>query len=245
MPIAIPQGISCPIPGLGGRGVSLTLPGGATIGALLNQDYASEQDVVRQLLAYAQLALAPLKPMFDILAALFAIIEILNTVPDIVTNPSKFLKAMKNAAKKFAALAQLLPQISVPIFAGHVIDLLIKVLQGFLVELDAIALKEQDIVDLENKILSASDPLAQVVDCARKINRLKMCMLDEQMAGMTPFFDLLNLISSLAGLPSIAMVGALGHDVFGARSSVATLIQTLQLVRKSIPTPPLQFLSRC
>lgn len=245
MPISIPQGISCPIPGLGGRGVSLTLPGGAQVGVLMKDLYASEQDVVRQLLSYVSIALAPTKPMFDILAAILAIVTILDTVPDIVTNPSKFVKAMKDAAKKFAALTRLVPQLSVPLFAGHVIDLLVKVLQGILTELDAIALKEQDIAELANKILGEYDPLAQVVDCARKINQLKMCMLDEQMASMSPFLDLLNLISRLAGLPPIAAIGALGHDVFGARSSVAALIQALQLIRKSIPVPPLQILSRC
>jgi len=243
MPLNVATGVTCPIPLLGARGLELTFPGGAKIGAMMSQLYATEAEVARSLLAQVQLVLAPTKPIFDILAAVLAIVKILDAVATL--NPVKIAKEISNAAKTFASLAQLVPQISGPLMVAHVLDVVIRVLEGFMVELAQIALKEQDIDRLAQQIISESDPLAAVLDCARKINAMRMCAVDEAMAPLSPIFELLNLFLALLGVAPLQPLGPLGHDVFGARTQVQKLIDLLRGVRRGLPIPPLNAQPRC
>jgi hypothetical protein len=245
MPLNIPPPFSCPIPVVGPRNFTVTLPGGVQIGAFTSDLYASQGDIVRQMLGMVQLALAPFKVVFDIIGAVLAIKRILDAVPDVVTNPAKIVQELKAAAKLFVDLAKNIPQVSVPILAGSVLDLIVLVLRDLMIELDNIALKEQDIVRLQTMILSKADPLGDVLACAEQMNRQRLCAIEEACAPLDVFFQMLNLFLGLAGIPPMPTLGELGHSALTARTRLAQVIDIVEGTRRAIPTPRLAPKPRC
>jgi hypothetical protein len=245
MPLLVPVSAPCPLFKAAARELAITFPGGAKIGPMVSDLYATEAELARALLGQVQVVLAPLKPVFDILAAVMAIVEILGAVPKVPSNPAKFLKAMADAAKKFAALTKLVPQLSGPIMLGHVLDVVISVLNGLLAEVDAVVVQQKRINSLSLKIIGEHDLLRDVLACATRINQMRMCAIDESLGPMRGLFDLLNLFLTMIGLPKLEALGPLGHDPFGARTALLGLVQALRLVRKGLPIPPLVAIKRC
>lgn len=235
----------CPLTEIAARELSILLPGGVRIAPMMAGMYATELEMARSLLGGVHQALAPLKPFFDLLEAVMAIVKILETVPKVPTNPAKFLAAMKDAAKKFAALAKLVPQLTVPVLLGHALDVLIKILLGTQRELDLVVAQQFRINALTLKIVDSSDVLTDIIACANRLNRLRMCAIDESIGPLAGIIDLLNVFLSMLGLPKIAALGAFGHDPFKARTMLQEAINALKVLRRSLPVPPLVAALRC
>lgn len=237
------SGTACPVPQLAARGLKLVFPGGASIGAMTSQLYTSEAEIARSLLGQVQLVLAPMKPLFDLLAAVLAIIDVLGAVASL--NPVKIAKELKGAAKSFAALAQLLPQVAGPLMVAHVLDLIVMVLEGFRAELHAVGLREAEIAAMEAEILTGDDPMREVLACAMKLNQARVCAVDEAMSPLEPLFELLNIFLKMLGIASLAPPQAIGHDVKGGAEALGVLIEMIRKLRRGLPFKSLAVTPRC
>ena len=106
----------------------LLLPGGAVL---------LDPDVLR----LAQPALAPLTPFFQILDAFLGIVKVVQAIPDALgppPNPTGIVSALADLAPKVAALAGLVPQLSVPLTVVSSLDAVVGVLRQASVRLDGI-----------------------------------------------------------------------------------------------------------
>ncbi len=243
MPLFVPTSNSCPVPEIAAKGLELVFPGGAKIGAMSSQLYQTEAEMARALLAQVQVVLAPLKPLFDILAAVMAIIDVLAAVSSL--NPVKIGKELKNAAKSFAALTQILPQVSGPLLVAHVLDLLIMVLAGFQAELRQAGLQQAEIARMQAELLGPDDPMAEVLACAIKLNQARVCAVAESMGPLEPLLELLNIFLRLLGLASLAPPGGFGHDAQAGLDGISQLIDIIRGIRRGLPAPPLKASPRC
>jgi hypothetical protein len=245
MSLLIRVSTPCPVTELAARELSILLPGGGKLAPVTSGLFPTEAEMARALLGQLQSVLGALAPAFTMLEALLAIVEILKSVPKVPTNPAKFTQAMAGAAKKFAALAKLVPQLSVPMMLGHVLDVVIRILVGARADIDRLVVHQARVNSLALKIVGSNDVLADVVACANRLNRLRMCAIDESFGPMKGLFELLNLFLSMVGLPKLEALGAFGHDPFKARQQIDVLIQTLRTIRRSLPVPPLVAAVRC
>jgi hypothetical protein len=243
MPLLVDTTAPCPVPDIAARGLELIFPGGAKIGAMTDRLYTTEAELARGLLAQVQTVLAPMKPIFDILAAVLAVIEVLGAVASL--NPVKITKELKNAGKAFAQLAQLLPQVAGPKLAAHVLDLLIIVLQGFQAELRAAGLQQAEIQRMQAELLGGDDPMGEILACAMRLNRARICAVEEGMAPLEPIFDLLNILLKILGFASLAAPGGIGHDAAAGVSAIDLAIARIRDVRRGIPVPALNVQARC
>src|SRR5262249_41208743 len=97
----------------------LSLPGGAQL---------VDQDVLR----VAQPAIAPLTPFFQLLDVIMGVVKVLKAVPDAFgppPDPTAIISALGEIAPKVAKLANLVPQLSVPIMVVNSLDVVIAGLQ--------------------------------------------------------------------------------------------------------------------
>lgn len=186
-------------------GKCVRFPGGAKL-CIPDMHAGSPLEQARGLLKLLNAALMPLQPFFNILNVLKSIKDVLDAVPELLTDPSKVIQALIKLAKAFAALAALFPQISVPIMVKDILVLVSFLLRAVATELQAFVTTAQDIA--ESAALAQDLGLASLtaeVSCAQDNLDIEMGNLNESLGPLAELLGLVNLLLELAGLKPIAV----------------------------------------
>jgi hypothetical protein len=207
----------------------LSLPGGATL---------LDPDVLR----FAQPALAPLTPFFQVLDAFMGIVKVLQAIPDAFgppPDPTGIVSALADLAPKVAKLAGLLPQLSVPITVVSSLDTVISVLQQASTRLDSIdALVEKATKAADRSQVLGDAQLAQLAACAQEDVQTAMANLLRELTPASGVLGLLGPLLSLIGGPALPSLDSLkGVPLANLRSALADLVALLTDIRKAIPLP--------
>ena len=192
-------------------------------------------DLVRQI----QPAITPLVPVIRLIEAIIALYEALKSIPSL--SPISIRDAIKEAAKKLAAIFGLIPQISIPYMLIDTLDLLIAVFQD--VQLRLVRL-ENELASIDASRAVADDlgnpaDLLAIIDCADGNVTIE---LDNEMTTLQALGSLLAIIDLFASILGVSasvpsLDGLTGKSISEAIAEIDNIIDALRFVRDAIPIP--------
>ena len=223
---------------IGNQNISIRLPGGPTLQPMVSAVIPTNLQVVKNLLSQASSALAPLSPIFNIIDAILAIKDFASAVPELVVNPAAVIEALVKLLQKVAALASLIPQLSVPILVVDLIDVVIVALQGIIAELNTIVDQLERIETARTIAQNEGNvSLLDVTVCADNLLTSIQSSLSNSLGPLNSLFGVINLFLSLIGQDGIPSITDLPDDPNEAIDSLNDVISTLTVIRQSIPIP--------
>lgn len=230
--------VPCPTVEVSNQGLSVRMPGGPILSVAVPQTSPTDLAVAKNLITQANAALAPLAPLFNTIDAVLAVKDFAEAVPDLLTNPSAVVQAVADLVEKVDKLAALVPQLSVPILAVDLIDVIITALSGFIDQLGTIV--EQQI-KIAAALTTAETPgnegLVEIAACAQTLNDQVMADLAAGAGPLNQVIGVLNLLLELAGLDPIPDLAEIGDDAEAAIDQLGTVVETLGTLRDAIPVP--------
>jgi hypothetical protein len=239
MSVVIP---SCPDLAAVPAPLSVTLPGGVSVASLMRaaDGVPQELDLVQSLMAEASPALAPLKPVFDILDAVTAVHAVLKAIPGAFgppPDPTKITDALGKLAPKIDNLLRLVPQLSVPLLAKDLLDALVTLLLGLAEALQGLAEELQSLGRVADRATALNDPrLASIAACAQRGVVAQAATLGASLAGLGSLLGLLNTLLDMAGLPEVPDLTTLAKLPLGEiLAPLSVLVDALRVVRRAIP----------
>lgn len=221
------------------------LPGGPVLSAIPSGSVPSESEVTRALLGQLQAAMAPLMPLFRLLDTVLALKDLAQAIPDALgppPNPGKLAGAVSRVVSTADALAQLVPQLSVPILVRDLVTLLVRYLDTI----------ETDLVGIEATLAGAAAAAVQATEldeaapgAASGLRETETCttqQAQDRLAGVVaaagPVVGILGivaLLAGLAGLPEPPSLSLGGDDVQAVRGAVAATRSALETFLQVIP----------
>lgn len=215
----------------------IDLPGGASI-AVPQLTVPNAPNLVAQLLAQANAALAPLVPIFRIIEVALALVDFIQAVPGLVLNPSKLLAAIEKLLVKISVVGSLIPQLTIPRTIKTLLEVLIAYLTAMRGQL--VALVQQNTrIDLaaELAVRLGGSALDVSVECARVSVNVQLDAINQGLRPLNELLGLVNLLAGLAGLPKVPTALDLGVDPGAALVPLDAAISALTTLRRLIPTP--------
>jgi hypothetical protein len=214
-------------------GLQITLP----VGFNLEADFTgipNPGDIAGKLLARANAALAPLSPIFDIIDLLLVLKDVLDAVKSL--DPMKISKKLVKFKAKLDKLRKLIPQLSIPVTIKSVVNVLIVLLVGIRIDLQAI-IDAQAKIDLagQRAIALGNLDLQASLSCAQANLDAQMELASAQVAPLNRLIFAVNLFCEIAGLPKLPELSDLGEDAEAALAPIDKLIAQLGEVKKAIP----------
>lgn len=227
----------------------IALPGGAVLTPLLAVAGGDPGAILDSLLAQAGTALAPLAPIFKVLAALMSIKGVADAIPKLIgppPDPLAFFAAVEDLALKITDVAKLLPQLTVPLMAKSVLDTVIAGLQGLKVKLQAMmAAQERTLAASQRASLLPNGPaknaLMQIADCATNNLATQLANENKAMGTLNQLIALLNtLIQLVPGVPCIPTLESTPSISQEAIDALDTVIGVLEGLSAIFPAPDAQ-----
>ena len=216
----------------------VTFPGGAEMCVQI-PGVPDPTDVSKQLLAQANAALAPLVPVFNIVDAIIALFNCVKAIPDSLgppPDPTKLAECIPDLAEKIDKLLKLIPQLSIPVLIGGLIDVLLFYLEGLRGQLQAVIAAQVRIAAAATRAAELGNvQLRTVVDCANASMDAYLQNLNEGMKPLNRLVALLNLFLQLAGLSPIPDFKNLGDDAEAALAPLDAVIDSLKTIRMGLP----------
>jgi hypothetical protein len=213
----------------------VVLPGGMVIQGSTPGLGSSPLEVARAAISAANGALAPLGPIFALLDVLMAVIDFAKSVPKVVSQPWEVTSALIDLVKKGAALASLVPQLSVPIMVLGIIDVIIAFLTGIQHEVGKLVLleaKKNQVAVLVGDV-PALGPIVAGVEAQIAARRSQVACA---MGDAAPLLSVVSKLMKLIGLPPVELSG---DPSAGALEDLASLLDTLvgvlTQIRSTIP----------
>jgi len=217
------------------------LPGGAKICATFpNGKIPTADELTNSLVAQVNTALVPMVPIFNILDVLVAMTNCIKAVEKCLgppPNPTELVKCFPQLAKAVAKVLKMLPQLSVPVLIGGVLDVLIAYLTGVRGVVLAFLLKQVRILAAQTYVFAlGSIQLQTAIDCATDDLNAAMVNLNQSSTGIGQIVEIVNLLLGLAGLPELPLgVTELGGDAKKALVPIDLAIKLLTTVRAGFP----------
>lgn len=178
----------------------ITLPGPAEVCVHIpNIIPADPMEIVRQLFAELNAALAPLTPIFNIIDAVVAVFDCIKAAS--TGDVKEIVNCIPNLAEKIAALLQLIPLLTLPVLILQFIDFLILYLTGQQNQFRRMLLTLQRILAAE---LAATRPgnvgLAATINCARQDWRDLIQWFNEGNKPLNRLIGIINYFMRAVGL---------------------------------------------
>ena len=200
-------------------------------------------EVITQLFAQANSALAPLSPILNIIDAVIAIFECVKAVPDAITqlDPSGLIDCIPGVAEAVNKLLQMIPQLSLPIMILDILTVTIQFLEALKTTMQR-ALDQ--ITAITNAQLKAAAPgqfaLSSVVDCVNLNFGVQLENLNEALGPISRILGLVNFLLDLIGLPKLPLPLPPLSDLSLALTLIDILIDILNGIIGLIPAlaPP-------
>ncbi len=239
--------ITCPSFKNGARGLEICLPGGGCISYMYPGLWASPAEICQGLLGQLQGALVPMKPLFDVIAAVNCLGDVIQAIPDAITEGDVpgLKDAITECIPKVENLLQLVPQLSVPLMVCQTLDVLICVIDGAITMVQEFIFKQAAILEAALLIRSSSDPLFGIIECANRLNQNRYCAINESLSGINAIIELLNIFLKLIGLDPLPTFGEMVAEATGAVEQFRVLVTTLRAVRQGLGCGPMLNVPRC
>jgi hypothetical protein len=237
MPLPSVTELCPPIPTSPGT-VQIRLPGGAIVTVQPPTPNADLTAIMNSALASVQPALAPLQPVFSVIDAALSIFEAVKSVPEAITklSPKPIITAISDAAEKVGKLLSLVPQLSVPIMIVDLIDVILKVIDSAIAQLEFIVVQQTNATASRNRANDLGlQTLLDIVDCVEAQIAQNQSNLGSMFSTVDDLIGVMNLLLGLIGLEPIPTIGDLGADAAGAIDSLRDAIELLKNIRDLIP----------
>jgi len=185
----------------------------------------------------AQHAMAPLSPIFRLLDAFMAIVDVVKAVPQVIVNPGGVVEKIAILGPKVGALLGLLPPAAGPVLVADALDLVIDYLREVRDLLMALAGQEQRISVARARADELDDDaLRTVCDDAQADVEVELLNMGKRMGAMSGMIGTINMVAGLVGLQAVPdLAGAVTGDVAQSAVEVDRLIAALQATRDAIP----------
>lgn len=184
-------------------------------------------------------ALQPLVPIFDIIDVVVAAVDCVKAVEKALgppPDPSKLVQCFPKLAKALAKLLKLIPQLTIPVLIGKLLDVLILYLNGLRTQLLTIIRKQLRILRAQTYAFEVgSVQLQTAVDCATGDLDGYLKNLNDDALPVARLCALMNILLEIAGLAPIPSVQNLGADAQSSLAPIETLIVALTTVRAGFP----------
>ena len=214
----------------------ICFPGNFCLSAMRDalMDRPSISDMVLKQLAQVGPAMAPLKPVFDIIDTALAIFRCVTAVPDAITNldPTELFACVPELVEKINNLLALIPQLSLPRLIRSLLSALAALLRGFADDLDYLKRRMAEIAAAMDRAADLSDVTwAGFLSCAHETCKEQAMTMAEAIKGIGRIILLANLLMSLFGGPEIPCFSAMLDNldeidpVIDALRLLATLIE--------------------
>lgn len=192
-------------------------------------------------------ALAPLRPLFDVLDTALAIFKCVKAVPDALTSldPTELFKCIPELVALIDKLLKLVPQISIPKLIKAAILNIARLLRAIAADLEYIKSQLQRIADMIDRAADLQDvKLAGFLACAQHTIDAQNMSTAEALKGIGRIVLLINIFIAMIGGEEIPCFGTLMSDGLAQGIDVvidllAALAQVLQEIAEAIPDPDL------
>ncbi len=216
-------------------GLSILLPGGIELSAQVD-GIPHPGDVAAKLLGEVNAALAPLSPFFDVIDLLLVLKDVFDAVKSL--NPFQIGSILPKLYKKIDKLKKLIPQLSIPASLKKIIRVLLVLIRGIRLDLEAI-IRAQSNIDLSAQRASALGSAGALVllECATADAAVLFQVVQQQAAPLNRLLGVLALFTSLAGIdkPEIPSSINFGENAEEATASLKSLEDALQALHDAIP----------
>ena len=192
-------------------------------------------------------AMAPLKPLFDLLDTVLALFRCVKAVPDAITSldPSELLDCLPALAKAVDQVLKLIPQLSVPKMVIAIIKNLATLLRAIAADLRYVQSQLQRIADMIDRAAQLGDyRLNGFLVCAQGDMETTLMSTGEALRGIGSIILIVNIFMGLIGGPEIPCFGSIVEDNislgFDALVDIFTaLAELLTDIANAIPDPDL------
>ncbi len=210
----------------------ISLPGGAQLCST-----SLSFDPMRQLQPYIDqlnAALAPLMPIFRIIAVAVAIINCIKAIPDSIPIPTPIIQCLVELVAAAIELLKLIPLISLPFTLIGILDCIILFLR-------AIRQTIAKIVQLLAGVnLVINDPFSNatqlfIARCELGTINAQLANLNNILAALGALFGVVNLLLGLLQLQELPTSLSIGTDASAALDAIDAILVPLTFVRSLIP----------
>lgn len=221
--------------------LSVTFPGGATLQSFPKpEDITQPLRLAKSLVDQAAPLLASLAPLFKLLDLIMSLVRFAQSVPNLISDPSSVAQAIVDVVEKSAAVAALIPQLSVPLMIVGLIDLIITFLEGMVGLLTQLADEAaraqaalQKVADLQAAGLD-TDRLAAMANTMQANVVTQTANVSAGLGPVGKIIDVINLMASLAGLPELPGIGGFADPAQGVQV-LGDFVSTIRSIRDAIP----------
>lgn len=233
--------ITCPVVDVVDQGQCVRFPGGAELCVQTPLIAPDLFQVAKNLMTQANASLAPLAPVFAIVDAILAVKAAIDAIPDSLgppPDPTKLAQALPALAEKVAALASLIPQLSVPFLVVDTLDVIILSLRGIVTRLE-ILLQQKTRIDaaITKATAQGNTALLGITDCAQDVYSKQVEALQQSATPLNSLIGVVNIFMGLAGLEAVPSLAALPDDPADGIEQLSAVVDTLTTLRNAIPVP--------
>lgn len=210
--------------------ICITFPGGTEVCAHFPRLTPPDPtEIVRQLFAQINSALAPMAPIFNIIDAIVAVFDCIKAITTL--DPKKILECIPNLSEKIAALLRLIPLLTIPVLLVQFLDILILFLRGQRNQMLRQAAYLQRILATQ---LASQRPgnlaLARVIDCANADFENVILFMNEGLTPINRLIGLINFFMAVIGLEKYSIPDVSNIDPADLANGVDAIDLTIQLL---------------
>jgi len=217
----------------------VTFPGGATLCAQTGFEAADLTGIVQSLMGSVNAALMPLIPIFNVMAVIEILVDLLKAIPALVgvpPDPTKFLKLLPELVVAVEKLLAMLPQLSIPVMVVSILDVLIVALQGIKNDITAMINAVNRAVAAATKAATLGNvTLAAAASCAQANLEIQFQNKNAAMGPLNQLIGLVNFFMDLIGLGCIPTVPGLEKLSNEVTKPLDEIIKILSAIRDAIP----------
>jgi hypothetical protein len=217
----------------------ILMPGGAELCVQIPKEFPQPDEIVKQLFAQLNSAMAPLAPLFNIIDLSLTIVDCVKGIPEGPTELPPFktlLECIPNLIEKALKIAAMIPPLSIPFMILGFIDALLVLLEAIVLKLQTLVSELARIVEAETAAAElGSAQLNIIVDCARMNVDAEMQGLNAGFGPIASLLGVINLFLELIGMDPMPSLSDIGQDPGAGLQPILNFIQAMRDVRALIP----------
>lgn len=219
----------------GTNDLQVVLPGGGVVRPFVVSVGAAPTQLELAMTTLGELspAMAALGPFFTLLDVAIAVKKFADAVPDALgppPDPASLAEAISELARTVDRVLAIVPQLSVPIMARGVVDTLLRLVDGMVTQLEALAAQQARIDAVAAQAVTIT-ALVPVVSCAQDSLDAQCANVAASVEPANALIAVLNALLELAGLDPVPAFSTLSTSPAEAAETLAAVRVTLDAIR--------------
>jgi hypothetical protein len=246
LPSIVPEGLCIVFEEIG-LPDDICLPGGLCLSYIWDQvgKIPSLSDMNLDFFSQIGPALAPMKPLFDILDTALAIYRCVQAVPDCITklDVGALLECMPALAKAIDNLLKLIPQLSLPKLVKAILKNIARLIRGIAADLSYIQSQIERIAEAIDKAADLQDVVLNgLLTCAQSNVEQTVFTTADALQGIGRIILLVNILIGLFGGDEVpcfseGFLDAIGEGFDTLIEMLTMLAELLDELANAIPDP--------